>query len=350
MNRLTALLASTAMVATLGSCSLLPGEGDMEVTAYFPETSGLFVGNDVGVLGVTVGEITAIEPEGDRVKVTLKVDGDVDVPADVGAVVTSRSVATDRYVELTPVYREGPKLEDGDEIERTDTPVDFDEVLSTLSQFAKDIGGNNDTAQAVRRFLKVGANAFGGNGKAINDSITALGGAVDAVSGQRDNILGTLQSLDVLTQSFAANEETIHEFTESVATAAKLLADERHNIRATLTSLGTSIDVVSRFTRTHREELLGSVNKLSDLIRIILKSRDDFSKTVEVLPLTLQNVERVIAPENGLATARLSPGYLLPLLGQELQLLCQGLPGNLCDTIGLTPGTPIADLLGGLLP
>jgi len=349
MARLTALLASTAMLLTLGSCSLLPGQDDIEVTAYFPETSGLFIGNDVGILGVTVGEITAIEPDGDRVKVTLKVDGDVDVPADVGAVVTSRSVATDRYIELTPVYKDGPRLEDGAEIDRTDTPVDFDEVLSTLSQFAKDIGGDKDSALAVRRFLRVGAKAFGGNGKYINDSIVALGGAVDAVSGQRDNILGTLKSLDVLTQSFAANERTIHRFTRSVAAAAQLLASERRNIKGTLTSLGESIEVVSRFARTHRSELLGSVDKLADLIRIILKSREDFEETIEVLPLALQNVMGIFNYEDGLATARLNPVYLAPLLGQELQLLCQGLPLNLCDTIALQPGTPISDLLGGLL-
>ena len=350
MTRLTALLASTAMLLTLGSCSLLPGQDDIEVTAYFPETSGLFIGNDVGVLGVTVGEITAIEPDGKRVKVTMVVDGDVDVPAGVGAVVTSRSVATDRYIELTPVYKDGPKLEDGDEIKDTDTPVDFDEVLSTLSQFAKDIGGNKDSALAVKRFLKVGADTFGGNGKYINESIVALGGAVDAISGQRDNIIGTLKSLDVLTQSFATNERTIHRFTRSVAAAAELLASERRNIQDTLTSLGESIEVVSRFARNHRSELLGSVNKLSDLITIILESRKDVEEVVEVLPLTLQNAERIIDPVSGKANVRTAPAYFFPLLGQQLQLLCQDLPANLCDTFGLQPGTPISDLLGGLLP
>ncbi len=96
----------------------------MEVIAYFEDSAGLFVGNDVGILGVAVGKITSIEPDGDQVKVTMEVDDDYDVPADAGAVVVARSVATDRYVELTPVYSKGPTLEDGDEIaiERTRDP------------------------------------------------------------------------------------------------------------------------------------------------------------------------------------------------------------------------------------
>ena len=54
--------------------------------------AGLFVGNDVGVLGVNVGEITAIEPDGDKVLVTMEIDSDQPVPSDAGAAV----VAVDR--------------------------------------------------------------------------------------------------------------------------------------------------------------------------------------------------------------------------------------------------------------
>lgn len=348
MRRLSAIVAAAAMLLVLGSCSLLPGgNDDLEVSAYFPETAGLFVGNDVGVLGVPVGKITDITPDGDRVKVTFTVDGDVDVPANVGAVVTARSVATDRYIELTPVYHSGPKLEDGAEITRTDTPVDFDEVLSTLSDFADDISGHKSTANAIRRFLRVGANAFDGNGKLINKSITNLGAAVNTVSGQRDNILDTLRALDVLSAAFATNQSTIHRFTRSVATTVDLLADERHNLQATLTDLGTSLAVMSAFVKTHRSAIISSVNKLTDVLDNLLASKTDLQETVEVLPLALDNIARSV--DRGLAVAKLSPTYISPLLGTELQLLCSRLPANLCGTLSFTPGTPIADLLGGLL-
>lgn len=352
MRRLIATTVSLAALLSLGSCSLLPGGesgGDIEIATFLPDSAGLFVGNDVGVLGVPVGKIKSIEPVGDAVKVTMTVEGDVDVPANAGAVVTARSVATDRYLELTPVYREGKKMADGDEIplERTRTPIDFDTVLATLSQFSKDIGGNKETANAVKRFLRVGAETFKGNGKKINSSIVALGDAVEAVSGQRDNILGTMNSLDVLTGTLAANEETIRQFTATVATATRLLADERGNLRKALTRLSTSITVVSQFADKHRAQITGSVNRLTEVIENIMGSQQNVRKMIEVMPLALMNVRNAVGPD-GIANARMSPVFLTPL-GGALQQLCQSLPAGLCDTVALTPGTPLSDLLEGLL-
>ena len=340
-----------AAVLALGSCSLLPGGGsDKQVTAYFADSAGLFVGNDVGVLGVPVGTVETIEPVGDTVKVTMNVDGDVDIPADARAVVTARSIATDRYIELTPVYQGGEKMQAEAEIprERTMTPVDFDEVLGTLSQFAEDIGGkgNEGTAQAVNKFLQQSAGAFRGNGKKLNDAILGLGEAATGVEGQTDNIVGTMGSLDVLTQSLAANRATMDRFTRSVATASSLLADQRGNLRTALTTLSRSINVLSRFANENRAQITSSVNKTTDVIKILLSTERDLKELVEVFPLALQNASRLI--EGGRINARLSPNFLTPLAPQ-LQQLCDSLPEGLCDAIITAPNLSLDDLLGGLL-
>ena len=187
-------------VLTGGCVPGVVGGGRITVTAYFPDTSGLFVGNDVGILGVTVGKITDIDPEGERVKVTLEVDDEHDVPADVGAVVVARSVATDRYVELTPVYDSGPTLGDGDVIpvERTRTPVDFDQVLGALNTFATGIAGSGKSKKAIRRLINSGARALDGRGQLVSDTVTDLADAVGSVSGQREDLSATIRSLDTL--------------------------------------------------------------------------------------------------------------------------------------------------------
>ncbi|HEY9315177.1 MlaD family protein, partial [Williamsia sp.] len=55
------------------------------VTAYFRSSVGIYEGSDVRVLGVEVGQVTEVTPQGDRVRVKMRVDGSVDLPADVGA-------------------------------------------------------------------------------------------------------------------------------------------------------------------------------------------------------------------------------------------------------------------------
>ncbi|MER2240731.1 MlaD family protein, partial [Rhodococcus sp. (in: high G+C Gram-positive bacteria)] len=52
------------------------------VTAYFTSTTGLYVGDDVRVVGVDVGRVTEIAPQGDRMRVELKLAREVPVAED----------------------------------------------------------------------------------------------------------------------------------------------------------------------------------------------------------------------------------------------------------------------------
>src|SRR5689334_12832883 len=112
MRRILSVLVVVTVLFGVGGCAPSFG-GKMKITALMKDSAGLFVGNDVGILGVPVGTVTAIKPDGDHVRVTMEIDKDQAVPADAGAVVVARSVATDRYVELTPVYHSGPRMKGG---------------------------------------------------------------------------------------------------------------------------------------------------------------------------------------------------------------------------------------------
>ncbi len=157
------IVAALTVLGLLGGCG---GSSETTVTARFTDAAGLFTGNDVGVLGVRVGEVTEITPRGDRVDVTLRIDSGVKIPADAGAVVVSRSVATDRYVELTPVYDSGPVMRSGTVLDqnRTRSPVEFDQLLESLRRISDDLSGEGDDAKPVNDLLEVGAKTLDGNG------------------------------------------------------------------------------------------------------------------------------------------------------------------------------------------
>ncbi len=242
----------------------------MEVTAYFEDSAGLFVGNDVGILGVAVGKVTSIEPDGDQVKVTMEIDDDYEVPADAGAVVVARSVATDRYVELTPVYKKGPKLEDGAEIEldRTRTPVDFDQVLASLNDFATGIAGSKKATKAIQRFINQGAEALKGNGPLINQTDPRAPGG-----GQRPPLAsGTTWRRPCArwTCSSPRSRPTSPRRGRSssqVTEAADLLADERENFRTALTSLDDAVTVVAKFAVDNRAQIVQALNGSTRLMQ-----------------------------------------------------------------------------------
>ena len=133
LQRGVALGAALVLLAALGWTILRPA-GQYRVTAYFDATVGLYAGSDVRVLGIPIGEITAITALGDRVRVEMLIDDEYDIPADANAVVLAPSLVSDRYVQFAPVYDGGPTMQDGDEVplERTGIPVELDAVYGAL--------------------------------------------------------------------------------------------------------------------------------------------------------------------------------------------------------------------------
>jgi phospholipid/cholesterol/gamma-HCH transport system substrate-binding protein len=329
LRSIGALVAVTAVLLTSG-CGVVGGGDKITIKAYLADSAGLFVGNDVGILGVTVGEITAIEPEGDKVLVTMEVDGDQPVPADAGAVVVARSVATDRYVELTPVFHDGDeKMADDTTIpvEKTQTPVDFDQVLSSLNEFATGIGGNKETTKAVQRFIDAGTRALQGRGPLLNQTIHSLADGVDGIASQREDVAATLKSLDVLLTTIANNESTARAFIQQVSRASKLLADERENFRQALRSLDSAVTTVAKFAVDNRQAIVDNVNGSTRLMKTVLSKQERLAEILRVMPVALENLRMI---QGDRLPVRINPLILDPL-GGILQTVCNQLPLNLCQ-------------------
>jgi virulence factor Mce-like protein len=337
MRRVVLGILSLALLAALSACGPL-SSGSMTVTAMLRDSAGLFVGNDVGVLGVPVGKVTAIKPDGDHVAVTLDItDSDVRIPASAGAAVVARSVATDRYVELTPVYRSGPTMRDGATIpvSRTVTPVDFDQVLGSVKRFSDGLVRNPRTTNSIRQLVSVSARTFRGHGAELNDTVTSLARAVSAVNGQRSNIFGTLRSLDTLTRALARNAGTLEAFVANVADASELLAAERHNIGRALTTMSAAVDAVAAFTREHRAAIKRNIEGTTTVMRNVLASRRDLQEILEVLPLATWNVALASAPDGNLRV-RADATDVIPLGSDKVDQICKAL-GTVCDGLTFPP-------------
>src|SRR5258705_7472128 len=78
-----------------------------QITAYFAETIGVSPRSTVRVLGVPVGTVDAVQPQGSEVRVTMTLGHGIAVPASARAVVVAPSVVSDRYVQLVPAYTGG---------------------------------------------------------------------------------------------------------------------------------------------------------------------------------------------------------------------------------------------------
>ena len=80
--RMVALVVALLVVAGLAT-AMGGGGGTRTVTAHFSRAVSVYRGSDVDIMGVRVGKVTKVVPDGDSVTVTMEYDAKYHLPAQV---------------------------------------------------------------------------------------------------------------------------------------------------------------------------------------------------------------------------------------------------------------------------
>lgn len=312
-----------------------------KVTAYFNTTVGIYAGSDVRVLGVKVGKVDSVQPQGDVVKVVFNVDSSVPLPADAQAAVVTPTVVADRYVQVLPVYKGGPKMADNAVIpkDRTATPVELDQLAKSLQQTSTALGPKGANASgALSNLLNTGAANLNGNGAALGGTIDQLSKAVDTLSNSRGNLFATVTNLQSFVSTLAANDQQVQQFTQQLATLSHFLAGERTDLGAALQQLSVALGQVASFVRDNRDSLSKNVTGLAAVTDVVVKQRGALAEFLDTAPIAASNLINSYNAASGTLDTRLNFNEL----SDPGLLLC-----NLIKPAQLTPGNPVFDALGG---
>lgn len=302
----------------------LKDTGIKTVVAYFPTAIGLYEDNTVRVRGVEMGRVDKVEPEGDRVKVTLKYDRTVAIPADAQAVIVAPSLVSDRFVQLTPAYSgSGDIMADAAVIseERTAVPLEVDDLYETLIEVSETLGPDGANADGeLSELLDTLADNVKGNGQALNATINKLGKASGTLEGNSDDLFATVTNLAKFTKTLAGSDADIREFQRRLADVSSFLSDERHSLSSTVKELGPTLAKVRKFVDDNRDSLRSNVDKLSSVTKSLADERAALAEILDVAPVALSNV---IETYNG-GTGALDTRANLNELGRPpLVMLCQ---------------------------
>lgn len=275
------------------------------VTAQFDSAAGLYEGNVVAVLGMPVGQVTKITPKTGYVEVDFTIDKDVDVPADVQAATISNSILTDRQIELTPPYQDGPKLQNRDTIglNRTRTPVEFARVLDVLDKLAGSLRGDGKGDGPIADVVNSGAAVVDGNGQQIKDSLGELSNALRLSSDRgavtKDQLTTIIANLSSLSQAAADNDAMMREFGSSVRAMSQILADEDLGSGTTGKKINEVLTNVGQVLETHRDSIKDLVSNGEVVVQSTVDHERDLMELLDVAPMTLDNMYNVADPKNG---------------------------------------------------
>jgi phospholipid/cholesterol/gamma-HCH transport system substrate-binding protein len=289
------------------------GVGRTHLVAYFDNSNGIFVGDEVRIVGVPVGRIDRIEPQPVQVKISFWLDDRYKVPADAKAVILSPSLVTSRAIQLTPAYTSGPVMVDNTVIDRdrTAVPVEFDDFRQQLQKL-------NDALQPTRpggvsplgALVSTTANNVRGQGASIRDAIIKLSQAISALGDHSTDLFGTLRNLSLLVSALEGSSDVLAQLNVNLASVTHLVANDPNEVGNAVRDLGDLAGNLAGFVNENRESLGITADKLASVSQALHESIPDLKEVLHVAPNTLQNFVNIYQPAQGTLTGALSVNNL----------------------------------------
>ncbi|RSN53936.1 ABC transporter substrate-binding protein [Streptomyces sp. WAC 04229] len=326
MNRRRKILTGLLALAVLAAAGLVTAraiEADgTRLTAYFDRAIGVYAGSDLRVLGVRVGEVESVRPQGTTVRVGLRLDEGVRVPKGARAVVVAPSVVSDRYVQLTPAYATGPALADGAVLpaSRNHVPVEIDQIYDSITELGDALGPDGANSEgALSELLRTGAANLDGNGEAIGTGVEEFGKAAKTLDGSSGDLFETLSSLQTFTTMLKDKDTDVRTAQERLDEVVGFFADNKDDLTGALEELGKALGQVKTFIEDNRGELKKNVDRLVPLTRTLVEQRASLAEALDVAPLAAGNVVNAYNPDTRTLDGRANlneisiGGPLLPL-------------------------------------
>jgi len=360
-SRRSQVLAAAVPIALLLIAFLVfPRDGSRTVTAHFDRAVAVYPGTDLRVMGVQIGEVTAIVPDGNSVRVEMVYDEKYKLPAGAKAAVVTPTLVADRYVQVFPAYGKGAVMPDGADIplSRTQTPIELDRMFKALDDLSTTLGPKEgSTDGALDNLLTAGTKALDGNGELGSKTIRNLSAAAETFARNRGPLFDNVRSLAEITDTLAANDSTVQDFLTHLTSVSGQLEGERDELRTMLASLARVLGIVKGFVHENREVLGRDVKLLTSLLERVDNQKDNLGLVVQKGSVALSNLAIAFEPGTGTYGSRvqLAPGdgpfnldkffcsngsvlaAACPVLGPLLELLTPAPPGGSANAAAPDP-------------
>jgi phospholipid/cholesterol/gamma-HCH transport system substrate-binding protein len=318
------LILSLAVAVTVVGTSWWSHVARTTYTVYFPNTNGLYTGDEVRILGVAVGTVDEIEPQPTSTKVTFSVDAQYPLPADVKAAVLSPSLVTARAIQLVPAYSGGPKLAAGATIpkERTAVPIEWDDFRQQLQKLTDSLqpteaGGPN----SVGALIDSAADNLRGQGDTARDTVIKLSGAMSALGDHSRDIFSTVRNLQLLVSALSSSSDLLADFNRNMAEVSTAFDGQPGQIAAAAKGLDVAVGDLRGFIADNRESLGTTVDHLNAITTALNDRRTDVKQVLHIAPTVFQNFMNIYQPSQSAVTGIMA----LANFADTIKFICGGI-------------------------
>jgi phospholipid/cholesterol/gamma-HCH transport system substrate-binding protein len=298
IRRVVVALGAMVCVLAMAGCSLdewhglnsLPmpgtkgdGPGSFQIQAQLPDVNNIQPNSRVRVADVTVGTVTKIERQGWHALITMSLDGNVDLPANVTAKIGLTSLLGSLHIELAPPKDSPPqgKLRDGSLIGLSNGAA-YPSTEQTLAGLSMVLNGGG--LGQVQDITEAFSSAFRGREKDVRDLITQLDTFAGVLNDQSSDIIAATEKLNDLAGKFSAQQPVLDRALATIPDALAELKDERNNLVEAAEKLGKFAALTTDTVNQSKDNLVKELRDVGPVLESLANAGPSLTRALSLIP------------------------------------------------------------------
>jgi phospholipid/cholesterol/gamma-HCH transport system substrate-binding protein len=267
----------------------LPGGADLgdhpyEITAEFADVLSLAPQASVKVNDVAVGRVTKVSLGSGswNAKVTMRVNGRVELPANAYAHLEQSSLLGEKYIQLAAPARGTARgrLADGDRIplSRTNRNPEVEEVFGALSMLLNG-GGVNQLKTITTELNK----ALTGREPQVRSMLGRVNTLVTNLDAHKEDITDALDGVNRLSTTLATRKRDVGTVLTELTPGMKVLEKQRGSLLTMLRSLDTLSTVAVDTINKSKADMIADLKAIAPTLKALADSGSDLPDSLQVL-------------------------------------------------------------------
>jgi phospholipid/cholesterol/gamma-HCH transport system substrate-binding protein len=258
------------------------GPGSFVIQAQMPEVNNIQPNSRVRVADVAVGHVTKIERQGWHALVTMRLNGDVALPANATAKIGTTSLLGSYHIELGSPAGEAPqgKLREGSLIplSRAGAYPNTEQTLAALSSVLN--GGGLGQIQDITEAFST---AFRGREQDLRSLIGQLDKFTAYLNDQSGDIIAATESLNRLVGKFAEQQPVLDRALATIPDALAVLNNERHNLVEAADQLGKFSALTVDSVNKTKANLVKELKELGPVLESLANAGPSLTRALSLI-------------------------------------------------------------------
>ena len=258
------------------------GPGSFVIQAQMPDVNNIQPNSRVRVADVTIGHVTKIERQGWHALVTMRLNGDVNLPANATAKIGTTSLLGSYHIELVPPTETAPqgKLRDGSLIPLSHGGAypSTEQTLAALSLVLN--GGGIGQVQDITEALST---AFRGREQDLRSLIGQLDKFTAYLNDQKGDIIAATDSLNHLVGKFAAQKPVLDRALATIPDALAVLNGERDNLVEAADQLAKFSALTADSVNKTKENLVKELQQVGPVLESLADAGPALTRSLSLL-------------------------------------------------------------------